>query len=100
MIEIKFRDISVEYGNGLVSAWIDGEQVGSLSFGYPTSHARHAGKYDIQIGQLLVIEGFRRRGVGSQLLDRFYAETAGKRVVPAERSGEGELFMQAYAGAP
>lgn len=95
MITIKYREISGETGTGLITAWIGNEQIGSLSFGWPIPRA-YRGRYDVQLGQLHVLEDERRNGAATKMMDEFYRRYDERKVAPFDLSGDGHKFWEAY----
>lgn len=95
-VELKFRPIDYSFDQtGLISAWIDNEQVGSLAFGAPTK-SKYFGEYDVELGWVVVPEEHRRKGIATAMMDEFYRQFEGKRIVPYETTEAGDAFMKAY----
>lgn len=93
-VEIRFRDVEEETNVGLISAWVNGEQVGSLTFGWPMrSHERN---YDLVLGWCVVIEGWQRQGIASLMLDCFFLWADGRSVY-AEYTKTGRALMRSYS---
>jgi GNAT superfamily N-acetyltransferase len=95
MITIKYREVSKETCTGLITAWIGNEQIGSLSFGWPARRA-YRERYDVQLGQLRVLEDHRRKGAATMMMDEFYRHYDEQVVAPIELSGDGRKFWEAY----
>jgi GNAT superfamily N-acetyltransferase len=96
--EIKHRPMNRNVGimEGLISAWVDGDQVGSLAFGLPTRSSLIDKGYDLELGWVNVREPFRGRGIATQMMDRFWQEYGDQRIAPFETTPEGRAFMKKY----
>lgn len=95
-VTLKFREIDPTDGQGLISAWKDDVQVGSLSFGWPSS-SRIRENYKIQLGWMVVLEGHRREGIATAMLKRFLEEFDPEDVAYFDVEPDGKAFMDAFA---
>jgi GNAT superfamily N-acetyltransferase len=86
------------YNDGLITAWVGKEQIGSLKFGKPMHKPLWKSQgYTWVLGWMVVRPEFRRMGAATKMMDLFLSEVAKPdEKIRAEFTADGVAWLKSY----